>query len=370
MTHSSLAWKWPLVAALFVASGAHAAQRTFVASSGADGNPCSITQPCRSFATAIAATSANGEVVVLDSAGYGPVTINQSVAIVAPPGVYAGVSVFAGDGIAVNAAGGDKVQLRGLTVNGQGGARGIVYSAGGALEIQGCIVSGMTGSGIEIGAAAGTVTISDAIIERNGGNGVSFAERGSGVTTGLLKSVRIADNAGTGVQFGGGAVVLISDGTIHRNGQGGVSAVSSIANPSPTILEITKSLVSQNATKGIVVVAANGGGIATFLEAIIADNVVTAHSVSGIEIGTQSAAAGGVRAVVTGNKVRGTTTGPRGIYFNRANTVAVFTGNTVAQTSVGVTIANSAVVYSSGDNVVTDNNIPLASGAPVAATKF
>ena len=31
--------------------------------------------------------------IVLDSAGYGPVTITQSVSITAPPGVFAGISV-------------------------------------------------------------------------------------------------------------------------------------------------------------------------------------------------------------------------------------------------------------------------------------
>ncbi len=72
------------------------AQRTFVASSGADTNSCAITQPCRSFASAIALTAAGGEVIVLDSAGYGPVTITQSVSIIAPPGVYAGITAFAG----------------------------------------------------------------------------------------------------------------------------------------------------------------------------------------------------------------------------------------------------------------------------------
>jgi hypothetical protein len=45
------------------------AQRTFVAASGSDAFPCSLSQPCRSFAAAIANTDVNGEIVVLDSAG-------------------------------------------------------------------------------------------------------------------------------------------------------------------------------------------------------------------------------------------------------------------------------------------------------------
>src|SRR6188768_3004004 len=42
-------------------------QRTFVSTAGDDTNPCSATQPCRSFATAIANTTAGGEVLAIDS---------------------------------------------------------------------------------------------------------------------------------------------------------------------------------------------------------------------------------------------------------------------------------------------------------------
>jgi hypothetical protein len=73
--------------ALAFATSVSAVQRTFVASYGVDTNPCSLTQPCRTFAAAVALTSTNGEVIVLDSAGYGSVTISQPVSIVAPPGV-------------------------------------------------------------------------------------------------------------------------------------------------------------------------------------------------------------------------------------------------------------------------------------------
>src|SRR5512138_668523 len=77
-----------------------AAQRTFVSTSGVNNPACSLAAPCRDFAAAIAATSVNGEVIVLDSGGYGPVTITQSASIIAPPGVYAGISVSAGlDGV-------------------------------------------------------------------------------------------------------------------------------------------------------------------------------------------------------------------------------------------------------------------------------
>src|SRR4029077_7216059 len=85
---------------LLLSPGAMAAQRAFVSGLGSDANPCSITLPCRSFAVALAQTNDAGEIVVLDSAGYGPFTIGQSVKITTPTGVYAGISA-SGDGITI-----------------------------------------------------------------------------------------------------------------------------------------------------------------------------------------------------------------------------------------------------------------------------
>ena len=108
-------------------------QRTFVsAQNGNDANTvsnCSVTQPCRSFNAAIGVVRAGGEVVALDSGGYGQVTINKSVTLTAPTGVYVAVTAqaAASNAIEVNAAGGfqggDTVVLRGLTLTGLGGQR-------------------------------------------------------------------------------------------------------------------------------------------------------------------------------------------------------------------------------------------------------
>ena len=74
-----------------------ASQRTFVASYGSDLNPnCNLTLPCRSFNAAIAQTSGGGEVVILDTAGYGPMVINKAIKIIGPSGVYGGISVQGG----------------------------------------------------------------------------------------------------------------------------------------------------------------------------------------------------------------------------------------------------------------------------------
>ena len=133
-------------AVMFVLSGSAigAGQRSFVSTSGVDNAACSLATPCRSFASAITATDPGGEVIVLDSGGYGPVTITQAISIVAPSGVYAGVSVLSGDGVTVTtAAAGDRVTLSGLTINNHGSTgSGIVFNGVGSLLVTNTIATG------------------------------------------------------------------------------------------------------------------------------------------------------------------------------------------------------------------------------------
>src|SRR5688572_31928927 len=75
----------------------HNAPRTFVSTTGNDANPCSAAAPCRSFAVALGHTAAGGEVLAIDSGGYGPVTITKSVAIVGAPGAHAAVTASSGN---------------------------------------------------------------------------------------------------------------------------------------------------------------------------------------------------------------------------------------------------------------------------------
>lgn len=116
---------------LTLACLAHAqtAQRTFVSTQGNDSNTtslCGRNTPCRSFTSAISVVAANGEVVAIDSGGYGAVTITKSVQLVAPVGVYAAISATTGNAITVGAGSSDTVVLRGLTLNGLGtGINGI-----------------------------------------------------------------------------------------------------------------------------------------------------------------------------------------------------------------------------------------------------
>jgi parallel beta helix pectate lyase-like protein len=127
------------------------ANRVFVsARSGNNANSCdNITTPCQSFAGAVTQLNPDGEVIVLDSGGYGPVTITQGVTIEAPAGVTAFVHPPSGDAITVTAGSSDKVTLRGLTLNG-GTNNGITVNSVGTLNIENCFITGFANTGIQM----------------------------------------------------------------------------------------------------------------------------------------------------------------------------------------------------------------------------
>jgi hypothetical protein len=83
----SLAIAVALISFGLATSALGASQRTFVASFGADVGTCALLAPCRSFNYAISQTNPGGEVVILDTAGYGGMTINKSIKIIGPSGV-------------------------------------------------------------------------------------------------------------------------------------------------------------------------------------------------------------------------------------------------------------------------------------------
>jgi hypothetical protein len=336
------------------------AQRTFVSVTGVDNAACSLAAPCRTFAAAITATLPGGEVVVLDSGGYGAITVSQSVSIVAPAGVYAGISVLSGAGIVINAGASDKVVLRGLAINGQGGTTGIVFTAGGQLEIDRCVVSGMVGDGIQIGSATGAINIFDTAVERNGGHGIVFADYASGLKTGVLTSVRVVRNANHGLQVGAGGQVTVDNSLFYQNGNG-IAAVSRASTGVWTSLDVSRSTVSANEYAGIRLVV--GDSTSTQVLGKFVDNVISGH-VIGIEVSVQPGATGNARATVTGNRISGTS--GFAIVADGSNTAVVMNANVVTQSGTGVSIVNGAVVKSRGDNVV-DGNLTNQSGPAVPA---
>ncbi len=283
------------VLSVVTSAGAMAtAQRTFVASYRSPANTvfnCSITKPCRAFGEAIGATNDGGEVIVLDSAGYGVVSINRSVSIIAAPGVYAGISVLgSSNGIYINS--GD-VTLRGLTINGQttSSLSGVFVFDGGIVNIESCEISDMGSWGVEIAPLTGkpTVNISNSIIRHNLSGGIA-------VTQGDSTRLSIAGAVVSGGQFGvwvaAGSVLardtvtsqnLVEGFSLHiprghrgfftcerctsiGNGEGFTVDGSGIST-TDAIMTISQSLASQSGQSGIEAIAGNDRPYGKYIDA-------------------------------------------------------------------------------------------------------
>jgi parallel beta helix pectate lyase-like protein len=243
---------------------AAAVPRIFVSGLGNDANPGSITSPKRSFASALTVTDPGGEIIVLDSAGYGPVTINKSVSIISPTGVYAGITVpVSTDGVDVNIGASDVVILRGLTINSAGGDTGINFFSAGTLHVENCVVNGFAGSG-DLGitaSAGGQLFVKDTTI-RGCNDGVAVST--STVTRVSLTNVRLDGNGVGAFASGGGGKISARDCVACGNSAFGFLA-SSLGE-----VNIESCLVSNSAGTGIV--SSQAGTVVRVSNCTVTDN--------------------------------------------------------------------------------------------------
>ena len=265
-----------------VSGTAGAVQRAHVSTSGLDSNTafnCDVARPCRFFQAASTVVDPNGEVVVLDSGGFGAVNLTKSISLIAPTGVHAGISVFPGsDGVTI-ATPGINVVLRGITINGLGGNNGISMTAGTSLSVEDCVISNFTGSGnigIFVNTAAKVKIIdtllrdSDQGIQLQGGAiatiartrlvGIaSFGIFVFGITAGTTTSASISDTNVSGVSkliadkygifasAGSGNVRASVIRSIVSNFNVGVASVGPSGTPTSTsLLTLSESTVTEN----------------------------------------------------------------------------------------------------------------------------
>jgi hypothetical protein len=188
MTRTTIAVATGLAfAATLPAISAYAAarDRVFVASYGSDSNPCTFGSPCKTFQQAINTVAPGGEVTAIDSAGFGPVTIAQSVTITSPNGVEAGIAAPAPGtaAIAINTTSGDEIiTLSGLTLDGANvsNSTGISFSGfPGRLTIRDSVIRNFTKDGIDFSPGGqGHLTISNTVVSDNGSAGIAFYPTG------------------------------------------------------------------------------------------------------------------------------------------------------------------------------------------------
>lgn len=187
------------------------APRAFVSSAGSDANDCSRSSPCRNFQRAHDVVVAGGEVVALDSAGYGALSITKSMTITGE-GVHAAATSASGGGAVVTVNGaGITVVLRKLQIQSHPSSvsgSGIFARNFAALHIEDCTVRASS-AGLQFlpnsadGTPARKLFIKDSVFRNNGNAGISLSNAAdTGTLTASIERTRFENNAsGGGAEF-------------------------------------------------------------------------------------------------------------------------------------------------------------------------
>jgi Right handed beta helix region len=210
-----------LVSVLTAAPAFAAREHSFVASYGNDSNACSYLSPCATFQQALSVTVSGGEITAIDSDGFGPLNITQSVTITGAPGAEANVPpVSGGSSIVINNSS-INVTLRNLTINAEGqGDNGIEIDDATSVTVTNCTVTGFSDNGIWIPSYAtlGSLTVTNSLIANNAQTGIYIGT----ATSTLIDNVVVTGNTQYGILYfaGGDTTVAIANSYISGNGTG------------------------------------------------------------------------------------------------------------------------------------------------------
>jgi hypothetical protein len=205
--------------------------RDFISTNGVDAGTCAAAAPCRTISFALTQLANNGELVFLNSGGYGPATITQGVTLSAE-GIHASISAPASSGLTINAPG-NVVVVRGLTILGGGSMtsnHGIAVTTVGTLYLQGITVQGFHNDGVNV--QAGTLFMQDSDVRNCGDSGLRVQNSG---TTAFVRNSNFSLNAFAGAEADEGTTVTVANSTANHNGTGfysnggGLSSISVLA---------------------------------------------------------------------------------------------------------------------------------------------
>ena len=241
--------------------------RSFVSTTGSDANTCAVGFPCRTFTRAISQTNTGGEIVALDSGGYGPFSISRAVHIVAAPGQHVAITVPpSSSGIVISTSAASPVVISGISINVGSGGYGIIAFSYDSLTIDRCVINGGA-NGILIGSPAPTAryVISDTTVRNTtdvayvlgGGRGSLVRSRaehaaadGFSVVAGVATATNCAavDNGGAGfIADGSNASASL---TLHHclSSHNGIGVEAYGNQPYAAVMRVTSSEVTENGT--------------------------------------------------------------------------------------------------------------------------
>jgi hypothetical protein len=191
--------------------------RTWVASNGTDGNLCSRSSPCLTFAGALAKTAAGGEINCIDAGDYGVVLIQKAITIDCD-GTLGSMFPSSTFGIQVQAGSSDVITLRNLSINGGGtsGGGGIQYSSAAALHLENVHIFSASGFCIDFETnGSALLTVDDSTIS-DCGTGGFYVSTNSGTAAVNINNTRISKSP-YGIYAATGSRIMITGSTIFFN---------------------------------------------------------------------------------------------------------------------------------------------------------
>jgi len=239
----------PVLALAFAAAAtpASAGSLAYLLRTGT-GTACSQAAPCASMNTAVGVAGPNGEVICLDKALYGGVSITASVTISCGGGLW---EAFNGI-VTINTPAGSDVVIEGLVID-----DGILSMTGqGALHLRGVLVGNNPGSGshgllFEHNGPA-TLHITDSVFYSSGGSGVLIKPTSSATTNVHIRNSRFEQDLHgifvDGTAGSGGIVVNMAESAAVDNQSNGVGAYTGSGN---AVVSIINSQISGNLNAGI-----------------------------------------------------------------------------------------------------------------------
>jgi hypothetical protein len=256
-------------------------------------------------------TNDRGEIVVLDSAGYGPVTIAQSVSLVAPAGVYAGITVpVSGNGITISPGTYD-VTLRGLTLTDLAGSgNGIRAYHNGSLTLERIAVEGASISIYMTTPSSARIDWRD-IVVKNGSQGIYVTN-----VSGNMTNVFADGFTSVPIGISNGSMVTVTNAHVsNATGNGYTAIVASASGGALTRMTVVDSHMT-NVFGGIA--AADFGGT-VYVQA-------TGNTIIGASGSALSASNPGAKLIASRNSVTRSNIGLTG---NAGGTLVTFFDNSV-----------------------------------------
>ena len=236
------------------------ATRTWVSGVGADENPCSRTAPCKTFAGAYSKTAANGEINCIDAGGYGTLTIAKGLTIECS-NVEAGVLASGTSGFIINAGANDKIVLRGIDINGTGGAGApagngtygirIINAAPALVLIDNVRIYYFNSRGISIDNSSGNanVVVHNTEIFNIANHAIACLPTGAATVNLVVDGLNAHNNSGVGIDVFTNSTATVRNSTFTKHIAAGilVEAASAEANVSDSTFASNGQGVQANA---------------------------------------------------------------------------------------------------------------------------